>query len=181
VRKIVAEKPTIHKLNLTLSDMDRNVYGDYNLTIALHPSETIERMMVRILAFCYRAAENLSFARGLSSADDPELWLKHDDGRILEWIEVGQPSPDRLKKASSQSVSVKVFTYGRGLDVWWKTNATAIKALPKVSIHYFAADELQKLCDLSDKTMNFTVTITETMAYVSSATENVTVTLREME
>lgn len=177
----MAEKPTIHKLNLTLSDMDRNVYGDYNLTIALHPSETIERMMVRILAFCYRAAENLTFARGLSSTDDPELWLKHDDGRILEWIEVGQPAPDRLKKASSQSLAVKVFSYGRGLDVWWRTNAAAIKALPKVIIHYFEADELQALCALADKTMNLTVTITETIAYVSTATENVAVTLREME
>lgn len=177
----MAEKPTIHKLNLTLSDMDRNVYGDYNLTIALHPSETIERMMVRILAFCYRAAENLSFARGLSSVDDPELWLKHDDGRILEWIEVGQPAPDRLKKASSQSVAVKVFSYGRGLDMWWKTNAVAIKALPKVSIYYFDADELQALCALADKTMNLTVTITETIAYISSANENLTVTLQEME
>lgn len=177
----MAEKPTIHKLNLTLSDMDRNVYGNYNLTIALHPSETIERMMVRILAFCYRAAENLSFARGLSSVDDPELWLKHDDGRILEWIEVGQPAPDRLKKASSQAAAVKVFTYGRGLDVWWKTNAVAITALPKVNIHYFDPHELQELCKLADKTMSLTVTITETIAYVSSANENVAVTLHEME
>ena len=177
----MAEKPTIHKLNLTLSDMDRHVYGDYNLTIALHPSETIERMMVRILAFCYRAAENLTFARGLSSPEDPELWLKHDNGTILEWIEVGQPSPDRLKKASSQSTGVQVFSYGRGLDMWWKTNGAAINALPKVEIHYFDADELQALCALADKTMSLTVTITETIAYVSSATENVTVSLRDME
>ena len=177
----MAEKPTIHKLNLTLSDMDRNVYGDYNLTIALHPSETIERMMVRILAFCYRAAENLSFARGLSAPEDPELLLKHDNGTILEWIEVGQPSPDRLKKGSSQATAVKVFSYGRGLDVWWKTNAAAINALPKVAIHYFDADELQALCALADKTMSLTVTITETIAYVSSATENVAISLRDME
>ncbi len=177
----MAEKPTIHKLNLTLSDMDRNVYGDYNLTIALHPSETIERMMVRILAFCYRAAENLTFARGLSSADDPDLWLKHDDGRILEWIEVGQPSPDRLKKAASQSLTVKVFAYGRGLDVWWKSNAQAINALPKVSIYYFAAPDLQGLCGLADKTMSLSVTITEGIAYIANQTDNVTVTLLPME
>lgn len=177
----MAEKPTIHKLNLTLSNMDTNVYGDYNLTIALHPSETIERMMVRILAFCYRAAENLTFARGLSSPEDPELWLKHDNGTILEWIEVGQPSPDRLKKGASQSTAVKVFSYGRGLDMWWKTNATAINALPKVTIHYFDADELQALCALADKTMNLTVTITENIAYVANATDNIAVTLMDME
>ena len=161
--------------------MDRHVYGDYNLTLALHPSETIERMMVRILAFCYSAAENLTFAKGLSSQEEPDLWHKHDDGRILEWIEVGQPMPDRLKKASSQSMAVKVFAYGRGLDMWWKTHAAAIQALPKVSIHYFAADELQALCTLADKTMSLTVTITETMAYVSSASDNIAVTLRSMD
>jgi uncharacterized protein YaeQ len=169
VRKIVAVKATIYKANLSLSDMDRNVFGDFNLTIALHPSETVERMMVRILAFCYRAAENLTFTKGLSSMEEPDLWLKHDNGTILEWIEVGQ------------SQSVKVFTYGRGMDVWWKTNSAAIRALPKVGIHYFATDELQALTALADKTMNLTVTITETIAYVSTANDNVAISLREME
>jgi uncharacterized protein YaeQ len=177
----VAVKATIYKANLSLSDMDRNVFGDFNLTIALHPSETVERMMVRILAFCYRAAENLTFTKGLSSMEEPDLWLKHDNGTILEWIEVGQPAPDRLKKASGQSQAVKVFTYGRGMDVWWKTNSAAIRALSKVTIHHFAADELQALTALADKTMSLTVTITETIAYVSTATDNVAISLREME
>jgi uncharacterized protein YaeQ len=181
VRKTVAEKATIYKATITLADMDRNVYGDYNLTVALHPSETVERMMVRILAFCYCAAENLTFTKGISSMEEPDLWLKHDNGTILQWIEVGQPAPDRLKKASGQAQAVRVFTYGRGMDVWWKANGAAIRALPKVSIHYFAADELQQLCALADKTMKLSVTITETIAYVSSATENLTISLREME
>lgn len=177
----MAEKATIYKATITLVDMDRNVYGDYNLTVALHPSETVERMMVRILAFCYCAAENLTFTKGLSSMEEPDLWLKHDNGTILQWIEVGQPAPDRLKKASGQAQAVRVFTYGRGMDVWWKTNSAAIRALPKVSVQYFAADELQQLCALADKTMKLSVTITETIAYVSSATENLTISLREME
>lgn len=176
----MAEKATIYKAMITLSDMDRNVYGDFNLTIALHPSETVERMMVRILAFCYCAAEKLTFTKGLSSMEEPDLWLKHDNGTILQWIEVGQPAPDRLKKASSQAQAVRVFSYGRGMDVWWKTNANAIRALPKVSVSCFSADELQPLCALADKTMNLTVTITETIAYVSTATENLSLSLREM-
>jgi uncharacterized protein YaeQ len=181
VRKTVAEKATIYKANITLADMDRSVYGDYNLTVALHPSETVERMMVRILAFCYCAAENLTFTKGLSSMDEPDLWLKHDNGTILQWIEVGQPAPERLKKASGQAEAVRVFSYGRGMDVWWKTNSAAIRALPKVSIQHFVADELQQLSALADKTMKLTVTITENIAYVSSATENVALHLREME
>jgi len=177
----VAEKATIYKANITLSDMDRHVYGDYNLTIALHPSETVERMMVRILAFCYRAAENLTFTKGLSSTDEPDLWLKHDNGTILEWFEVGQPAPDRLKKASGQAQCVKVFTYGRGMHEWWKTHATAINALPKVTVNSFSADELQQLSVMADKTMALAVTITEGIAYVSTATDNVAITLRDME
>ncbi len=177
----MAEKATIYKANLTLSDVDRSVFSDFNLTIALHPSETIERMMVRILAFCFRAAENLTFTKGLSSMEEPDLWLKHDNGTILEWIEVGQPSPERLKKASSQAQAVKIFSYGRGMDVWWKANSAAIRALPKVEIHCFSADELQQLVALVDKTMNLNVTITESIAYVSNATTNVTVSLRGLE
>ncbi len=177
----MAEKATIYKATINLADMDRGIYGDYNLTVALHPSETLERMMVRILAFCYCAAENLTFTKGLSSVDEPDLWLKHDNGTILQWIEVGQPAPDRLKKASSQAQVVRVFSYGRGMDMWWKSNGAAIGALPKVTIHCFAADELQLLCAMADKTMKLSVTITEGIAYVSSASENITLSLREME
>ncbi|ACE85783.1 YaeQ family protein [Cellvibrio japonicus] len=177
----MAEKATIYKANIQLADMDRQVYGDYSLTIALHPSETHERMLVRILAFCYCAAENLVFTRGLSSVDEPDLWRKHDDGRILEWIEVGQPSVERLKKASSQAESVKVFAYGRGLDIWWKNNISAIASLPKVQVQCFGTGELQAACAGVEKTMNLSVSITENMVYLSTAEGNTyTLGLREM-
>ncbi|MEY4590481.1 MAG: hypothetical protein RL497_2557 [Pseudomonadota bacterium] len=175
----MAENATIHKLNLTLSDLDREVYGEYNLTLAQHPSETIERMMVRVLAFCFRAAENLVFTKGLSSVEEPALWLKHDNGTLLEWIEVGQPAPERIKKASNQSQAVYIFSFGRGVDVWWKSHADAIKALPKVTTYMFAADEIKALCTLVDRTMKLTVTITEGTVYVANATENVTLALVE--
>lgn len=176
----MAEKATVCKANITLSDMDRNYYGEVNLTIAQHPSETAERLMVRLLAFCYCAHENLSFTRGLSSTDEPDIWLKSDDGRILEWIEVGQPAPDRLKKAQGVAQKVKVFVYGRGMDVWWRTNAQALKNLGKVELYCFDADELQALTKLVGKTMNLTVSITESIAYISSETDNIAVALREM-
>lgn len=176
----MAEKATIYKTNITLSDTDRHHYADLNLTIALHPSETLERMMVRILAYCYCAAEGLAFTRGLSSVDEPDLWLKSADGQIQEWIEVGQPTPERLKKASGQSAAVKVFAYGRGMDIWWNNSAAAIKVLPKVTVYYFAADELQALTELVEKTMTLTVTIAENTAYVATESQNVIVTLQAL-
>ena len=173
----MAEKATIYKANITLSDMDRHYYQDLSLTIALHPSETLERMMVRILAFCYRATDKLAFTKGLSSVDEPDLWLKSDDGRILEWIEVGQPAPERLKKAHGLAEAIKVYAYGRGMDIWWRTNAAAISSLAKVQVYNFAAEELQDLTRLAAKNMNLTVSITEGMAYISSVDENVSVSL----
>lgn len=176
----MAEKATICKANITLSDMDRHYYGDLTLTIAQHPSETAERMMVRLLSYCYRAADNLTFTRGLSSADEPDIWLKSDDGRILEWIEVGQPAPDRLKKAQGVAQRVLVFAYGRGMDIWWRQQGAAIRALGKVKVSYFDAAELQELTQLAAKTMNLTISITEAVAYVSSADHNISISLREM-
>lgn len=176
----MAEKATICKANITLSDMDRHYYADFSLTIAQHPSETAERMMVRLLAFCYCAAEKLAFTKGLSSMGEPDIWLKSDDGRILEWIEVGQPAPDRLKKAQGIAESVKVFTYGRGMDIWWRTHKAAIHAMPKVQVYYFDANELQNLTKLAAKTMNLTVSIAEASAYISTTDENISVSLLDM-
>ena len=176
----MAEKATVCKANITLSDMDRHYYGDLSFTIAQHPSETAERMMVRLLSFCYRAADNLTFTRGLSSVDEPDIWLKSDDGRILEWIEVGQPAPDRLKKAQGVARQVLVFAYGRGIDIWWKNNTAAVQALSKVKVYYFDAAELQDLTKLAAKTMNLTISITEAIAYISSAEHNISVSLRDM-
>ena len=136
--------------------------------------------MVRLLSFCYRAADNLTFTRGLSSVDEPDIWLKSDDGRILEWIEVGQPAPDRLKKAQGIARQVLVFAYGRGMDIWWKNNTAAVQALSKVKVYYFDAAELQDLTKLAAKTMNLTISITEAIAYISSAEHNISVSLRDM-
>ncbi|MBE8717349.1 YaeQ family protein [Cellvibrio polysaccharolyticus] len=176
----MAEKATIYKANITLSDTDRHYYDDLNLTLALHPSETFERMVVRLLAFCFNATARPVFNKGLSSPEEPELWCKSDDGRILNWIEVGQPSVDRLKKASSQSVAVEVFAYGRGMDIWWQQQRDAISAMPKVTMHYFAAEELQALVALVEKNMQWAVTISESLVYVSSGDATVSISLLEM-
>jgi len=96
----MALKPTIFKFSVALSDVDRNRYEDLPLTVAQHPSETLERMMARVLAYCLNADDGLEFSKGLSDNEQPDLWRRSLDGRILDWIEVGEPSADRLRKAS---------------------------------------------------------------------------------
>ena len=65
----MATKPTIYKLRIALSDLERNYYDSLNLTVALHPSETQERMMARVMAYCVNAQDDLHFAKGLSDTD----------------------------------------------------------------------------------------------------------------
>ena len=99
----MALKATIFKVDISISDMDRHYYADHNLTIARHPSENDERMMLRVLAFILNASETLSFTKGLSEVDDPDLWQKNLHGDIERWIELGQPSEQRIKKGCNQS------------------------------------------------------------------------------
>ena len=116
----MALKATIFKASLQVSDMDRNYYGEHQLTLARHPSETDERMMMRVLAFALNAHEHLAFGKGLSDTDEPDLWQKDLTGQIVHWIDVGLPDERRLIRATGKAERVTVYAYGRGADLWWR-------------------------------------------------------------
>jgi uncharacterized protein YaeQ len=98
----MALKATVVKAELQVSDMDRHYYASHNLTLAQHPSETDERLMVRLLAFALNADERLEFGKGLSSDDEPDLWRRDYTGDIELWIDLGQPDESRIRKASGR-------------------------------------------------------------------------------
>lgn len=177
----MALKPTIYKVNLSLSDMDRSVYGDFQFTLAQHPSENDERMMARVLAFCLNAHEDLSFTRGLSSVDEPELWLKTLDDQILNWIEVGQPDPDRLKKASTLSRAVTVYCFGKSASTWWTLNADTLAGLPSVQVFQFPWESIQSVCALIKRNMNLTATITENTMYIANEESSVEIVVNPLQ
>ena len=163
----MALKPTIYKLNISLSDLDRNYYDTLTITIAQHPSETLERMMVRVLAFCINAQEFLTFTKGLSDADEPDIWARTLDGNISIWIDVGEPSVDRIKKASNLASTVKVYSFNSKSDVWWDKEQEKFSKLA-VSIFQFQWESVQALAKLVERTMALSITITEDSAYVST-------------
>ena len=124
----MALKATIFKAELQIADMDRNYYHDHTLTIARHPSETDERMMVRLLAFALHADEALAFGQGLSTDDEPDLWLKDLTGAIECWIDVGLPDEKLIRKACGRSRKVFVYPYGgRGADIWWGQSSAKLE------------------------------------------------------
>jgi len=130
----VALNATIHKIELQVSDLDRHYYATQALTLARHPSETEERLMLRVLAFALNADEALSFGKGLSDVDEPDLWRKDLTGAITQWIELGQPDEQRLRQAAGRAGEVKVYSYGRAAPIWWDKVGAALSRQRRLQV-----------------------------------------------
>jgi uncharacterized protein YaeQ len=153
---------TIFKAELQIADMDRGYYGDHALTIARHPSETDERMMVRLLVFALHASERLQFTRGLCADEEPDLWQKGLMGEIETWIEVGLPDEKRLRKASRQAQQVYVYAYGgRGVSTWWEKIPEGVRSLENLVVLRLEREATQALAALAEKSMRLQCTVQE--------------------
>lgn len=175
----MALKPTIYKFKIALSDLNRDHYEQLNLTVAQHPSETLERMMVRVLAFCFNAQEHLSFTKGLSSVDEPDIWLIGLDGQLNQWIDVGEPAFERIKKASRLAKSVKVYSFNSKSDTWWQQNQKQFSSV-KVGVFQFPWLAVQTMASLVQRTTDMSVTITGDSAYIAAQAGEVEVHCLEL-
>lgn len=156
----MALKATVFKAELQVSDLDRNYYHSHSLTLARHPSETDERLMVRVLAFALFAHEALAFGRGLSSDDDADLWRKDLTGDIELWIDVGLPDEREIRKACGRAQRVVVLAYGgRAVDVWWQQNHARLEKLANLTVLDLPAPATRALADLAERTMDLQCTI----------------------
>jgi uncharacterized protein YaeQ len=171
----LAIKPTIYKFTISLSDLNRNYYDSLNLTVALHPSETNERMMARVLAYCLNVRadgsistqEQLSFTKGLSEIEEPDMWVRSLDEQILLWIELGEPAFDRVKKASRLSKNLRVYSFNSKSDTWWRQCQQQFSQLD-VSVFQFDPTAIQSLAQLVQRGMNMSVTITGDSAFIAA-------------
>lgn len=166
---------TIYKAQINVSNMDRHYYAEHKLTLALHPSEKLDRMMVRLLAFCLHASETLEFTRGLSSTDEPALWDKDYSGQITAWIEVGQPPFDRMKKARGRASKLYLYSFGRGLDAWWASEGNDFRTLKNLAVAKIDAEDVEQLVSLAAKNMLLTVCITDGEMFVTCGDKTVTI------
>lgn len=162
----MALKPTIYKFRIALSDLDRNYYDQLDLTVAMHPSETTERMITRVLAFCLNAQERLSFSTGLSNPELPDIFVRSRDDQPELWIDVGEPAADRVRKATHSSPYVKIYCFNSKSDVWWSKER---KKLAKLNIEVIQFDwlEIRALSENIQRTMDFSVSISDARAFIS--------------
>ncbi len=154
----MALKSTVYKAVLHISDMDRDHYHEYHLTLARHPSETDERLMVRLLAFAMYADERLEFGKGVSSQDEPALWSKDFSGDILLWLEVGLPNERRIRQACARVQQVVLLVYGsnNAVDPWWEQHGNDFKQRKNLTIIRLSPETSQKMALMADRTMQLT-------------------------
>jgi uncharacterized protein YaeQ len=174
----MALKSTIFKANLQIADIDHGYYADHAVTLARHPSETDERMMVRLAALALNAHEvqslcggdgTLAFGSGLSDPDDPDLVLTDFTGRRRLWVEVGQPDDKPLLKASSQADAVRVYPYAASAEVWWRGVERRLERLERLEVWRLPADASQALAALAERSMQLQATVLDGALTLSSA------------
>lgn len=176
----MALKATIYKATVNVADMDRNVFLDHTLTMARHPSETEERLMLRLLAWLVHASERLSFTRGLSAEDEPELWQLNDHNGIDVWIDLGLPDERRIKKGCSRSQQVWLYAYNwRAAQPWWQQHQNRLTQYDNLTVRYLNDEQLSALTALASRSMTLQATIQDGTVWLSDDTHHLEITFEQ--
>jgi len=174
----MALKAIIHKAQMQIADMDRNIYVDHAVTIARHPSETDERMMIRLLALALNLPADanhgmLELAKDLWDVDEPALWHKDLTGEIKHWIEVGQPDDKRLMRASGRADRVSVYSFSASTPIWWAGIATKITRASNIEVWQVDAVQSQALAALAQRSMQLQLSVQDGSAWIGDGRQSV--------
>ena len=169
----MAIKATIYKAEVQIADMDRHYYQTHALTLARHPSETDERMMMRVLAFVRHASEALVFGKGISADDEPDLWQMDLTGAIELWIEVGQPDEKRILKACGRAAQVVIYTYSSNSTIWWNQVGSRIDRAKNLTVINIASPTSLALAKLAQRNMQLQCTAQDGQVWITANDETV--------
>ena len=175
----MALKSTVYKAALQIADMDRGVYADHALTLALHPSETEERLMVRLLAFALHVPADdergtLQFARGLSDSDEPDIAQRDLTGTLVHWIEVGQPADERrLARAAGRAERVTLYAYSAAAPIWWRGIENKVARFANLAVWQLPAEQSQALAALAARSMQLQINVQDGQVWVGDARTHV--------
>ncbi len=170
----MATGATIFKAELQIANLDRNYYQDHALTLARHPSETDERMMVRLLAFALHANEELSFGNGLSTCEEPDLWRKDLTGAIQLWIDVGLPDEKLVRKACGRARQVFIYIYGgRIADAWWKQCYSKLEQIRNLTVISLPLEASRAMAKQAQRSMHLNCTVQDGQIWLGNGKESV--------
>lgn len=175
----MAINATIFKVDLQITDLNRNYYQSHMLTIARHPSETNERMMMRVIAFGLHASENLVFTRGISTDDEPDIWEKSLSDEIVLWIELGQPDEKRIRKACSKAKNVIIYTFNqRSSSIWWEQIKTKLARFSNLTVLNLAVLEPDALEEIVERTIQLQCTIEGNQVWLSDNMQTIQIDVK---
>ena len=164
----MAQKSTIYKIELSVSDMDRHYYNSHKLTVAKHPSETDERLMVRILAFALNAHEQLEMTKGISTDDEPDIWQKQLNGELEKWVALGLPAEKIVRQSCGKANEVIIYSYGgKPAEMWWDKIKNSTTRFDNLRVLNFAENETSELAKLASRSMLMQVNIQDGEVMVS--------------
>jgi uncharacterized protein YaeQ len=164
----MAQNATIYKVELSVSDMDRHYYETHKLTIAKHPSETDERLMVRIVAFALNAHEHLEMTKGLSTDDEPDIWQKSLSGQLDVWVALGLPSEKVVRQSCGKADKVVVYSYGgKPAEMWWDKIKNSTSRFDNLDVMNFVETDTVALAKLASRAMKLQVNIQDGDVMVS--------------
>lgn len=169
----------MYNLDITLSDIDRGVYEELSLRVARHPSETLEYMLMRVLAYCLEFQDGISFTDGVAAADQPAVIVRNVTGQITAWIEVGFPAADRLHRGSKQADRTAVYTHRNARKLVADLSAAGIHRAEEIPIYAFDPDFVGELASLLERRSAMALTLTERILYVGIAGRNFTEAIEE--
>ena len=181
----MALKATIYKAQLQIADMDRGIYGDHALTLAQHPSETEERMMVRLLAYALNVPADthrgaLVFARGLADTDEPDLWQLDLTGQLVHWIEVGQPDERRMLRAASRADQATFISYSASTPFWWASVKNKLTRTERLAVWQLPAEQSAALATLAQRSMQILVTVQDGLVWFNDGQRSVELGLQAL-
>ncbi len=170
----------IYRASIGLSDVDRGIYESLPATVARHPSETEERLVARLLAYALLYEPDLAFTKGVGAGDEPDLWLKGPDGRVSLWVEVGLPEAERVVKASRHSERVAVVVCGAAFANWEKQHYPKLQSIKNLQVIRIEQSFINRLASQLERSINWSITITEGNLYLTVAGETMETTIGSM-
>jgi uncharacterized protein YaeQ len=176
----MAAKATIYKAEVQISDIDRGLYEDQSVTIARHPSETDERLLIRLLAFALNVPADadhgpLEFAKDMWDPDEPSIWQKDFTGRIIHWIEVGQPDEKRLSRITARVDRVSVYSFSSSTPIWWEGIQSKLTRARNLTVWQVPSAQSEALAALAQRTMELQVTVQEGAIWIGDGTKSLEV------
>ncbi|MDD2364633.1 MAG: YaeQ family protein [Desulfuromonadaceae bacterium] len=162
---------TIYRTNIQLSDVDRAVYETLSATVARHPSETEERLVTRLLAYSLFYEPELSFTKGICAVDEPDLWLKGPDDRVLIWVEVGLPESDRIVKASRHTERIVLVACGKTYMSWEQQHLQKLMRVPNLTLISFDQQFISSLVSVLQRSIDWEITVTDGNIYINAGGE----------